>query len=246
MLGLAGVAAGMTNALAGGGTLITFPLLTALGVPPVAANITNTIALCPGYLAATFAQHKALAGQTGRLRLMWPGAVAGGIAGSALLLATRESSFRVLVPYLILLASVLLAIQNPVHAWIRRQKHTAFKSHEKWAALFVGIAAIYGGYFGAGMSVMILAALGLLIDDSLTELNALKQSLSFLTNISAAVFLLFSGRVFPYHAVVLAAGASIGGMLGGKMAGRIHPEALRWTVVVLGVAIAIVFFLHKV
>lgn len=110
--GLAAVAGGLVNALAGGGTLITFPMLTALGVPPVAANVTNTVALCPGYLGATFAQVKDLRGQGQRLWFLMPAGVLGGIAGGILLLNTSDHTFRALVPYLILLAVVLLFFQD--------------------------------------------------------------------------------------------------------------------------------------
>src|SRR5512143_472223 len=108
LIGVAAVAGGLVNALAGGGTLITFPMLTAVGVPPVAANVTNTVALCPGYLGATFAQMKDFSGQGGRLWLLLPASVAGGIAGGALLLHTSDHTFRRLTPYLIQLAVGLL------------------------------------------------------------------------------------------------------------------------------------------
>ena len=116
LVALAAVAAGAVNALAGGGTLITFPMLVAVGVPPVMANITNTVALCPGYLGATFAQMKDLRGQEGRLRFLVPASVVGGILGGVLLIYTNERIFSELVPYLILLAAGLLAVQGPLRA----------------------------------------------------------------------------------------------------------------------------------
>ncbi|MDQ5853657.1 MAG: sulfite exporter TauE/SafE family protein, partial [Chloroflexota bacterium] len=115
---LAAVAAGAVNALAGGGTLITFPLLTAVGVPAVAANVTNTVALCPGYLGATLAQANDLRGQQRRLWLLVPSAVIGGIAGGILLLNTGDRVFRMLVPFLILLAAGLLAVQERLRGWL--------------------------------------------------------------------------------------------------------------------------------
>src|SRR5574339_802746 len=121
LVGLAAVAAGAVNALAGGGTLITFPMLTAVGVPAVAANITNTVALCPGYFGGTLAQWKDLRGQKQRLWLIVPASIVGGVIGGFLILQTGERLFRELVPYLILLASVLLAIQDPVRAWLIRR-----------------------------------------------------------------------------------------------------------------------------
>src|SRR6187401_2860688 len=118
---VAALAAGAVNALAGGGTLITFPMLTFLGVPAVAANVTNTVALCPGYFGGTIAQWKDLRGQTDRLWLIIPASIVGGVLGGFLLLRTGERLFRELVPYLILLASVLLAVQDPVRAWLMRR-----------------------------------------------------------------------------------------------------------------------------
>jgi uncharacterized protein len=241
---LAAMAAGAINALAGGGTLITFPALVALGVPAVAANVTNTVALSPGYLGGTLAQKKDLQGQGKRLWLVLPAAVIGGVVGGFLLLQTGEKLFTELVPYLILLASVLLAIQDPVRAWLNRRMGTGHGAGlEKLSWLPVGLASIYGGYFGAGLSVIVLSALGLTMEDSMTRLNALKQAIAFAVNVAAAIFFVFSGQVVWSLAIVMAVGALIGGTLGGKLAGRIKPSTLRWTVVVIGVVISIVYFL---
>lgn len=245
LIGLAAVAAGAVNALAGGGTLITFPMLTAVGIPAVAANVTNTVALCPGYLGATLAQKKDLQGQKRRLWLLLPMGVIGGVIGGILLLNTGERVFRALVPFLILLASVLLAIQDPVRAWLlRRSKHTGSTLSETWAMLPTGLAAVYGGYFGAGLSVIVLAALGVTLDDTLTRLNALKQAVAFSVNIAAAIFFLFSGQVVWPAALVMAVGALLGGVLGGKLAGRIKPAVLRWIVVVIGVVVAVIYWVR--
>src|SRR5574341_2601088 len=140
LVGLAALAAGLVNALAGGGTLITFPMLTAVGVPAVAANVTNTVALCPGYLGATLAQSKDLRGQKHRLWLTLPAGIIGGIIGGILLLHTGERMFRALVPFLILLASGLLAVQEPLRAWLVRRaaRHDSTTPAEGWAALPVG------------------------------------------------------------------------------------------------------------
>lgn len=246
LVGLAAVAAGMVNALAGGGTLITFPMLTAVGVPAIAANVTNTVALCPGYLGATLAQSKDLQGQRRRAWLVLPAAVIGGIIGGILLLNTGERLFRALVPFLILLASGLLAVQDPVRAWlVRRSGHSGSTMvSEKWAVLPVGLAAVYGGYFGAGLSVIVLAALGLILDDSLTRLNALKQAIAFGVNIAAALFFLFSGQVVWPAVLVMAVGALLGGVLGGRLAGRIKPTHLRWIVVVIGLVVAVIYLVR--
>ncbi len=246
LAGLAAAAAGMVNALAGGGTLISFPALVALGVPEVAANITNTVALCPGYLGGALAQKKDLAGQKKRLLLLLPAGIIGGIVGGILLLCISEQVFHLLVPVLILLAAVLLAVQDRIRDWIRR--HTgpdgADDRRSRIAALPVGLSAVYGGYFGPGLSVIVLAVLGLFFDDSLTRLNALKQCISLGANVAAAVFFLFSGLVLWPFALVMAASALIGGAIGGRIASRIDPGRLRWTIVAIGITIGLYFLIR--
>ncbi len=245
LIGLAAVAGGAVNALAGGGTLITFPMLTAAGLSTVAANVTNTVALCPGYAGAAVAQIKDLQGQTGRLWLLIPAGMLGGICGGLLLLTTGDHAFRRLVPYLILFAVGLLASQNALRAWILRysSQTKATKSYEAvWSLLTVLPAAVYGGYFGAGVSVIVLAGLGLSFDDSLSRLSALKQTLSFSINIAAAIFFLFSGKVVWLAAIVMAAGSILGGLIGGRLAGRISPSVLRLIVIVVGLVAALIYF----
>ena len=242
---LAALAAGAVNAIAGGGTLITFPMLTFLGVPAITANVTNTVALCPGYFGGTIAQWNDVKTQKQRLWLVIPASIVGGVLGGFLLLQTGERLFRELVPYLILLASGLLAIQDPVRAWLLRRmgEHHGARL-EKWSWLPVGLASVYGGYFGAGLSVIVLSALGLTMDDSLTRLNALKQAVAFSVNVAAAIFFIFSGEVLWSAALVMAVGALVGGTLGGRLAGRIKPSTLRWTVVSIGVIISIIYFVR--
>lgn len=246
LVGLAAMAAGAVNALAGGGTLITFPMLTAVGVPAIAANVTNTVALCPGYFGATLAQAEDLRGQKQRLWRLLPVAALGGIIGGVLLLNTGEKLFRAIVPFLILLAAGLLAVQDPLRAWLNRRAgegKTAGPS-EIWTQLLVGLAAVYGGYFGAGLSVIVLAVLGLLLDDSLTRLNALKQGISLSVNVAAALFFVFSGQVLWSVALVMAVGALAGGALGGRLASRIKPTTLRWVVVTIGIVVAILYLVR--
>ena len=246
LVGLAALAAGMINALAGGGTLITFPTLLAVGIPPVAANVTNTVALCPGYVGGTLGQLNDLRGQGRRMWITVPAGVVGGLVGGVLLLRTGEKLFSQLVPFLILLASILLAIQGPVRAWLLRrlEQRQGAQSIERWSWLPVGLAAIYGGYFGAGMSVIVLSALGITTDDNLTRLNALKQMIGFGTNISAAIFFAFSGPVVWVVAVVMAVGALLGGTLGGRLAGYVKPSTLRWIVVSIGVVLSVIYFVR--
>lgn len=241
---LAAIAAGAVNALAGGGTLITFPMLVFLGIPPVTASVTNTVALCPGYLGGTLAQRNDLRGQEKRLRLIVLASIVGGVLGGYLLLQTGEKLFSDLVPFLILLASGLLAAQDPIRAWLVRRLGESHHSLEAFTWLPVGLASVYGGYFGAGLGVMLLSALGLTVNDTLTRLNALKQAVSFIVNVAAAVFFLFSGKVVWTVAIVMAVGALIGGLLGGKLAGKVKPSTLRWTVVIIGIVIAIIYFIR--
>jgi uncharacterized membrane protein YfcA len=243
---LAAVGAGAINALAGGGTLISFPVLVAIGVPPVAANITNAVALCPGYFGATIAQLPNLKGQRSQLLLLVPIAIIGGLTGGMILLRTGERTFTALVPWMILAASVLLAVQEPVKKFVQRRLSTEHKHHTMLiSALPIAAAAVYGGFFSAGMSVLLLAVLGLTLDDTLTRLNALKQVLAFSVNIAAAVFFLFSDQVIWSAAAVMAVGALIGGAIGGKLAGKLPPAVLRWVVVVAGIAIAIAYWVKS-
>ena len=244
LAGLAAVAGGVINALAGGGTLVTFPTLTALGLPAVAANVTNTIALAPGHLGATLAQRRELAGQRARVRRLVPAALLGGLAGGLLLLFTTERVFRRLVPFLILLASALLAVQEPVRRWLLRRLGTRRASHEGLVVLPVFAASVYGGYFGAGLSVIVLAALGLVVEDSLTRLNATKQAIGFAANAAAAALFLFSGQVhWPAAAVMLVAAVG-GGWLGGRLAGRVRPSTLRAVVVTVGLVVGVVYLVR--
>lgn len=244
--GVAAVAGGMVNALAGGGTLITFPMLTAIGIPVVAANITNTVALCPGYLGATFAQMKDLRGQSLRLWLLLPVCILGGIGGGILLLHTDDQIFRKIVPYLIMMAVVLLASQDKVRAWFVRStvKSGEVTLHDAWSIFPIIPAAIYGGYFGAGVSIIVIAALGVVIEDSLVRLNALKQGLSFSINVAASIFFLFSGHIVWSAALVMAVGALAGGALGGRLAGRISPRMLRRIVIIIGSVVAMIYLVR--
>ena len=245
LVGSASVIAGAVNALAGGGTLITFPILTAVGIPAVAANITNTVALCPGYLGGTLAQLKDLKGNEKHLRFLIPAGIFGGILGGVLLLHTGERTFSNLVPWLILLASGLLALQGPVRRWLSGRSGRGPMQHsDAWMLLSTSLAAVYGGYFGAGLSVILLAVLGLVLEETLTRLNALKQAFALTVNVAAAVFFLFSGKVLWPAAIVMAVGALLGGTLGGRLASCVRPSLLRWIVVALGGAVSIIYFLR--
>jgi uncharacterized membrane protein YfcA len=235
----AALLAGGVNAIAGGGSLITFPALLAGGMLPVTASLTNTVALCPGYVGATFAQRRDLAGQRSRLIMLVPVSAVCGVLGALLLLHTRDAAFKAIVPYLILLAAALLAAQNWLRSWLVAR--AAGGHSEAWAMVPMGLTAVYGGYFGAGMGVMMLAAFSVVLGDTLTRLNALKQVSSLAINVGAAAVFVGSGRVdWPIAGVMFAASAA-GGALGGLVASRIPPAVLRWTVVALAVVVAIVY-----
>lgn len=245
VLAVASFLAGIVNAVAGGGTLITFPALTALGVPALIANVTNTIALCPGYLGGALAQRKELAGQKKILWMLLPVSLAGGIAGGFLLLQTGEKSFRELVPWLILFATVLMIFQPRIRRWIGQlQEGTHRTIRHFWLIVFILPATIYGGYFGAGVSVIIIAILGVVINDTINRLNALKQAMAFVINVATACFFIFSATFNWTVVVVMAAGSVLGGIAGGKLAGRIKPELLRWTIIVIGFTVSILYFIN--
>ncbi len=237
--GAAAMVAGGINAVAGGGTLVSFPVLVGLGVPSVNANVTNTVALCPGYFGGAYAQRAALEDQQGRARRLLPVSAIGGLVGSVLLVATSDAVFRDLVPVLILIACALLGFQDAIKR--RVFSNRSFARHEAPPLLMVGVflSAVYGGYFGAGLGIMLLAVLGLLLDDQLPKLNALKTVLSFTINIVAALFFVFSGKVEWAYVAVMAPASLVGGHLGGSMVGKLDPKVLRAVVIAFGVAVAV-------
>jgi uncharacterized protein len=246
LAGGAGFAAGAVNALAGGGTLISFPVLIALGLPPVSANVTNTVALSPGYLGGALAQRRAIADQSSRVRALVVAAGVGGLAGSVLLLITSDDTFRVLIPVLLLVATGLLALQDRIRVALRVGPAAGEPgapavppADPRGLAIPVALVAVYGGYFGAGLGIMLLAVLGIMLHDTLVRLNGLKQVLALAINATAAVFFLFSGRVYWVVALVMAVTSLLGGAAGGRLAGAIKPARLRAVVVMIGLAVAV-------
>ena len=241
--GGAALAAGLINAVAGGGTLVSFPVLVALGVPAVSANVTNTVSLCPGYLGGSYAQRKDLAQNATRLKSLLGVAAAGGLVGSILLVVSPEKLFRNLVPYLILAACVLLAAQPAVKKLVGAHAPHEQQAHHVGLAVAVFLCAIYGGYFGAGLGIMLLAILGIALDDPLPKVNALKQALSLVINVLAASFFVFSGKVYWQYAAIMAVTSWMGGMMGGKLVGKMNPAVMRVIVITFGLAAAIKFWL---
>ena len=243
---VAGLCAGLINAVAGGGTLVSFPALVGLGVPAVAANVTNTVALVPGYLGGAVAQRRDLVTYASRLKALTIAAAIGGLLGSILLVNTSDEVFRDLVPFLILAACALLGFQERIRRWYTQHRpRTGDASTRRPVALVtsVFVGAVYGGYFGAGLGIMLLAVLGLALDDPLPRINSLKTTLSLVINVLAACFFVFSGKVEWGFAAVMAVSSLGGGVVGGRIAGRLDAPILRAVVVAFGVIVAIRFFL---
>jgi len=249
---LAGFGAGVLNALAGGGTLLSFPALVAAGLPGLIANATSTIALCPGYLGAALAQRADLQGQGARIALLLPAAAAGGVLGAMLLLHTSEKKFTEVVPWLLIGACALLGWQERVRAMLAlRQARSVVApsagsapAAPAWLPLVIGLGAVYGGYFGAGMSVVLLAALGLACTDTLPRLNALKQLLALAANFTAAAWLALHANVDWKLVAIVGLSALAGGACGGRLARRLSARWLRRLVVSLGLAVALFYLLR--
>jgi uncharacterized membrane protein YfcA len=239
LVGGAGLVAGAVNAVAGGGTLVTFPALLAVGLPAITANITSSVGLLSGYAGGSVAYRRELSGQRDRMRTLLPVAIAGGVAGALLLLVTPETTFRSLVPYLVLLSCALLAVQPRLATALAGSRHGSADVH--WGARAgVGLAAVYGSYFGAGLGVLLLAVLGILVADDLQRLNALKGVLSLLVNVVGVVVFVASAHVSWGFATVLAVSAYLGGTLGVSVARRLPAPVMRAAVVLLGTVVGVV------
>ena len=242
-LALMAFAAGLVNAIAGGGSLLSFPALLATGLPALVANVTNTVALAPGYAGAALAQRRQWRDQGPRLRRLLLAALVGGLAGGLLLLQSSERLFTALVPWLLLGGSLLLALQEPLRQWLQRRAGAGDHPRaERFATLSVFIASLYGGYFGAGLSVILLALLAISLEGSLTRLSGLKQVLALASNLAAALLFLLIAPVALIPAVVMAVASVAGGAVGGQLAGQLNPRLLRWLVVAIGVAVAILLW----
>ena len=241
----AGVAflAGGINSIAGGGSLILFPTLVALGLPTVDANVTNSVAQWPGYIGGVVGFREEYAGQRSRLVRFGSVAVLGGIAGSVLLLTTPSEAFDLVVPVLVLLASLLLAVQPLLTTRLRRGEDAAAHRDPGWLYVALFLATVYGGYFGGALGVILVGVLGLALH-RLKLANALKSALSAVT---ATVTVVVFGIFGPVHWLVVAVAAPaslLGGFLGARLATRIPSRPLRVLIVAFGVAVSIYLFLR--
>ncbi len=234
-----GLAAGTLNTIVGSGSLITFPTLLALGYPPVVANVSNTVGLVTGSISGAIGYRRELEGQRPRLRVLGIAALTGGLAGALLLLVLPSSVFRTVVPVLILLACALVALQPRLAR--RVVAGTGPVRAHGGPLLFVAVflTGIYGGYFGAAQGVMLIALLGIFLDDSLQRLNAAKNVLAALVNGVAAVTFILLADVDWAVASLLGAGAIMGGQVGATLGRRISPGWLRAVIVVVGVTVAV-------
>jgi uncharacterized membrane protein YfcA len=239
----AGLAAGLVNAVAGGGSLLVFPALLAVGLPPLQANVTNSVAQWPGFLGLVLGGREELEGQRGRIGSLTTVAVAGSLLGCLLLLALPGSVFDTVVPVLVLLASLLLAAQPRLK---RLAGNPGPDAPDRPALLLplVFLAAVYGGYFGGAMGVILIAVLALGTHERLVRVNALKGVLSLIiATVTVVVFSIAAPVDWP-AVLVLAPATLVGGYFGARVARRLPEGVLRWSVVTLGIAVAIYLFVR--
>ncbi len=232
--------AGAINSVAGGGSLVSFPTLIWLGVPAIPANATNTVALVPGALASVFGYRRELRGADTRVMALVVPSFAGGILGAVLLYQTPADIFDRLVPVLILFATVLFMAQDPIQ---RRFNLTAVhdaRSHWlSWTMFFQFLVGVYGGYFGAGIGILMLAAFSLMGHTDIHQMNGLKNILGAIINGIAAAYFIWVGLVVWPDALVMAVGAIMGATFGTGVARRLGRTAVRRIVVVVGFAMAL-------
>jgi uncharacterized membrane protein YfcA len=241
----ASLGAGVMNAMAGGGTILTFPTLLLAGLPSIAANATSTVALLPGALASLYGYRGEVRQNPGWLRTLFLPSLIGGTIGSVLLLRTPEKVFAALAPLLILFATVLFMIQG---ALSRRAPRTvddpAGLSRGRLAAaslLQFGVA-VYGGYFGAGIGILMLALLGFLGMSNIHAANGVKNFFGFCINVVAAAYFVYRGAVVWPAALVIVGGATLGGYGGARFAQRIGKQKARVAVIVIGLAVTAILF----
>jgi uncharacterized membrane protein YfcA len=241
---LAGMAAGTINTVVGSGTLITFPTLLAFGVPPVTANVSNTIGLVPGVASGVVGYRRELAGQRARVVRLGSASVLGGVVGAVLLLVLPSKAFSAIVPALIVVGLVLVVLQPRISAWVDARHGGArgeFGPWWVWPAVFG--TGVYGGYFGAAQGVILMGVLGIGIADALQRLNGLKNVLAGLVNGVAGLLFALVADVDWTVVALIAVGSVIGGQLGATVGRRLSPMVLRIVIVVVGLAALFSFLL---
>jgi uncharacterized protein len=243
LLGCAGFAAGAINAAAGGGSLVTFPALIAVGYPPLIANVTNNVAVCPGYATGAWGYRGELRGQRRRIVSLAAVSAFGSIVGVGLILVSSQEAFEGIVPFLVLAACALLAAQPAIG---RRVGERTGESGRPGIGSMVAqtLAAVYGGYFGAALGVAVVALLGVFFEDTLQRLNALKALLQLVIGGAAALGFALLTPVAWGAAAIVGPASLAGGLLGARLAKRVSDRALRGGIVTYGVAAAIWLFLR--
>jgi uncharacterized membrane protein YfcA len=232
---LAGIAAGTINTVVGSGTLVTFPVLLAVGYSPLVANVSNTIGLVPGSLSGAIGYRRELAGQHGRIVRLGAAALLGGTTGGVLLLELPEAAFKAIVPVFIALALVLIVLQPRLSRRLAARRVHAVE-HRKAAAAATYATGIYGGYFGAAQGILLLGVLGLALPEPLQRINGLKNVLAGLVNLVAGVLFTLVAPVAWLPALLIALGSACGGVLGARYGRRLSPAALRAVIVAVGLA----------
>ena len=237
----AGVVAGTVNAVVGSGSLLTFPTLVAFGYSPLVANVSNTLGLVPGGVSGAVGYRRELTGQRTRIRRLGVISIAGGLLGAGLLLALPSTSFERVVPYLVLVACALVIVQPRLSARMIRQAALRPPRLRPHRGLDVGafLTGIYGGYFGAAQGVILIALLGIFLDDHVQRLNALKNVVIAMVNGVAALLFVFFAPVAYLPAALLAVGSAIGGQIGATVGRRLPPNLLRLLIVVVGTGVAV-------
>lgn len=235
----AALLAGAVNAVAGGGTLLSFPALLLLGFPALTANVTNTLGLLPGYAGGSIAYRAELSVQGQRVLFLGPISVVGAVGGAILLTRTSNSVFAAVVPWLILFACGLLLVQPVVTSRVRSRRPEREQHRAPILAVAQFLGGIYGAFFGAGLGVMMLAVLGLFIRDDLQRINALKGMMALIINVVAAIYFAFFGPVSWTAVAVMLPASAAGGFAGVALARRLRPAVLRTLVVAFGIAFAL-------
>ena len=243
---LAGVAAGTINTVVGSGTLITFPTLLAFGIPPVTANVSNTIGLVPGSVSGAVGYRRELSGQRSRVLRLGVASLVGGTVGAVLLLVLPAGAFEAIVPVLIVLGLVLVVLQPRISAWVaRRHEALGGMPHHGtwWVWPGVLLTGVYGGYFGAAQGVLLMAVMGTGLDESLQRLNAVKNVLAAIVNAVAGLIFALVADVDWWVVLLIGIGSVIGGQLGATVGRRLPGTALRLTIVVVGLVALVAFLL---